>query len=122
SFHGIMMGYSRQVFALARAGFLPEVMAKLHPRFRTPVWAIVVPGVVGAAAALTERADELIALAGMGAVVLYLTSMVSLFVLRKKAPGLERPFRAPAYPVFPAIALALSAVFLAAYAVASPLV
>ena len=122
SFHGIMMGYSRQVFALARAGFLPPFLARLHPRFRTPAWAVVIPGVVGAAAALTERADELIALAGMGAVVLYITSMVSLFVLRKKEPKLERPFIAPLYPVFPGIALALSVIFLFSYAKASPLV
>jgi ethanolamine permease len=122
SFHGIMMGYSRQVFALARAGFLPPVLSRLHPRFRTPAWAVVVPGLVGAAAALTERADELIALAGMGAVVLYITSMVSLFVLRRREPTLERPFLAPLYPLFPAIALFLSVIFLASYAAASPLV
>lgn len=122
SFHGIMMGYSRQVYALARASYLPQFMSRLHPRFKTPAWAIVLPAIVGAAAALTERADELIALAGMGAVVLYSTSMVSLFVLRKKQPNLERPWRAPAYPVFPAIALVLAVVFLFAYAFASPLV
>jgi ethanolamine permease len=122
SFHGIMMGYSRQVFALARAGFLPAPLARLHPRFKTPAWAIIVPGVVGALAVLTERADELIAMAGMGAVVLYITSMVSLFVLRRKEPSLERPFVAPVYPLFPALALVLSVVFLASYAAASPLV
>ncbi len=42
--------------------------------------------------------------------------MVSLFVLRKKEPQLERPFVAPLYPVFPGIALGLSVIFLAAYA------
>jgi len=122
SFHGIMMGYSRQVYALARAGYLPKRLATLHPRFKTPAWAVVVPGLVGAAAALTKKADELITLAGLGAVVLYVTSMVSLFVLRRKQPQLERPFRAVAYPIFPAIALVLAAVFLVAYAVSSPLV
>ena len=120
SFHGIMMGYSRQVYALARARYLPTFLSRLHPRFKTPAWAVVVPGLVGTIAVLTDRSDELITLAGMGAVVLYSTSMVSLFALRKKQPHLERPFRAPAYPVFPAIALVLAAVFLVAYAVSSP--
>jgi len=36
--------------------------------------------------------------------------MVSLFILRKKEPNLERPFASPFYPVFPAIALIISAV------------
>ena len=121
SFHGIMMGYSRQVFALARAGYLPKALARIHPRFGTPVLAIIIPGLVGMGAVLTEKADELIALAGLGAVVLYTTSMVSLFALRRKEPNLERPFRAPFYPVFPMIALGLSGLFLAAYASASPM-
>ncbi|MFM2153097.1 MAG: ethanolamine permease [Pseudomonadota bacterium] len=122
SFHGIMMGYSRQVFALARADYLPAFLARLHPRLRTPVWAVVLPGLVGALAVLTEKGAELIALAGLGAVVVYVTSMLSLFALRKKEPELERPFRAPFYPVMPAIALALALLFLAAFAAATPLV
>ena len=50
SFHGIILGYSRQIFALARAGFLPGFLARLHPRWRTPHWAIIAGGVVGIAA------------------------------------------------------------------------
>ncbi len=117
SFHGIMMGYSRQVYALAREGYLPKALAALHPRFRTPWLAIVVPGFVGAVASMSGRTNELIALAGIGAVVLYLVSMVSLLVLRRKEPDLERPFRAPLYPVFPVIALVLATLFLVAAAV-----
>ena len=45
---------------------------------------------------------------------MYMVSMVSLFVLRKKEPNLARPFATPFYPLFPAIALALSALCLCA--------
>jgi len=120
SFHGIMMGYSRQVFALARADYLPRFLARLHPRLGTPVWAVVVPGIVGIGAVLTDRGADLIVLAGLGAVVLYVTSMISVFVLRRKEPELERPFVTPFYPWFPAIALALAMLFLAAFAAGSP--
>lgn len=114
SFHGIMMGYSRQVFALARADYLPKSLAKLHPRFRTPYLAIIAPGFVGILGVVSGQADKLIMLAVLGAVSLYVISMVSLFVLRKNHPTLERPWRAPFYPVFPAIALVLaSGVFVA---------
>ncbi|WP_442979416.1 amino acid permease, partial [Salmonella enterica] len=41
SFHGIILGYSRQIFALSRAGYLPELLGKVHPRFHTPHIAIV---------------------------------------------------------------------------------
>jgi ethanolamine permease len=49
SFHGIIMGYARQIFALARAGFLPAAFARLHPRFKTPHIATLAGGVVGVA-------------------------------------------------------------------------
>lgn len=109
SFHGIMMGYSRQVYALARDGYLPKVLAYVLPGRRTPVWAIVAPGLVGVAALFTGKTNEIITLSVLGACVLYLVSMVSLFALRRNEPGLARPFRAPLYPAFPGIALALAA-------------
>ena len=52
--------------------------------------------------------------------LLYIVSMVSLFALRKNAPELERPFRAPFYPVFPAIALGLAVLFLVAAIASNP--
>ena len=122
SFHGIILGYSRQFFALARAGFLPRSLAKLS-RFQTPHRAILAGGAVGIAAIFS---DSLISLQGMtltaamitmsvfGAIVMYIMSMFSLFKLRRSEPDLERSFRAPGYPVVPAIALVLALVCLAA--------
>lgn len=120
SFHGIMMGYSRQIFALAREQYLPRFLATLHPRFKTPGWAVIVPGIVGALLVLTERTDELITLSCLGAVVVYGTSMISLFALRRKEPALERPFVTPLYPLFPGVALAIAALALVAFVASSP--
>jgi len=41
---------------------------------------------------------------------MYMMSMISLFILRKKEPRMERPFAAVFYPVFPAVALIISTV------------
>lgn len=123
SFHGIIMGYARQIFALSRAGYLPLIFARLHPRFRTPHIATVAGGVVGVAAIYS---DSLIGIAGQsltasivtmsvfGALVMYMMSMASLFRLRKTEPALDRPYRAPLYPLAPGFALAMSVVALAA--------
>lgn len=117
SFHGIIMGYSRQIFALARAGFLPPVFATLHPTRKTPHWAVLAGGVIGIAAIFS---DELIQIGGQpltanivtmsvfGAIVMYIMSMAALFRLRQTEPALERPYRAPFFPVFPAISLGLA--------------
>jgi len=48
----------------------------------------------------------------LGAVVMYMMSMISLFILRKKEPNLDRPFAAPCYPFFPAIALIICVICL----------
>jgi ethanolamine permease len=56
-----------------------------------------------------------------GAIVMYILSMASLFKLRRSEPLLARPFRAPAYPVFPAFALAAAAVCLATMVYFNPL-
>jgi ethanolamine permease len=115
SFHGIILGYSRQIYALAREAYLPSYFAKIHPRFKTPHRAILAGGVVGIAAIYS---DQLITLGGQtltanivtlsvfGAITMYILSMLALFKLRRDEPGMARPFRAPCYPFFPAIALA----------------
>ncbi|AEE48493.1 ethanolamine permease [Haliscomenobacter hydrossis] len=117
SFHSIILGYSRQLFALARGGYLPRGLARIHPRFHTPHVALIVGGIVGIIAVCSGTTQQLIVLSALGAVVMYVMSMVSLFVLRRKEPDLERPFRAPFYPIFPAIALFLSVICLLAIVV-----
>ncbi|WP_067705166.1 MULTISPECIES: ethanolamine permease [unclassified Erwinia] len=122
SFHGIILGYSRQFFALARAGYLPAGLAKLS-RFQTPHRAIIAGGLIGIAAIFSDGwinlqgmtlTAAMITMAVFGAIVMYVMSMLSLFRLRRTAPELERSFRAPGYPIVPGIALVLALVCLVA--------
>jgi ethanolamine permease len=117
SFHSIILSYSRQLFALARAGYLPRRLAHLHPRFHTPDVALLVGGLIGIVAICSGTTQQLIVLSALGAVLMYAVSMLSLLVLRRKEPKLERPFKAPFYPVFPLIALVLSLICLLAIVV-----
>ncbi len=121
SFHGIMMGYSRQVFALARGGYLPPFLAFLHPKRKTPVWAVIVPALVGLVVVLLDKTEQAITLSSIGATILYVVSMISLLVLRKREPELRRPFRAPLYPIFPITALGLAVLCLFAVVSSQPL-
>jgi ethanolamine permease len=122
SFHGIILGYSRQIFALARAGYLPAVLGRVHPRFRTPHIAILAGGVVGIAAIFSDQwisfggqplTANIVTMSVFGAIVMYIASMASLFKLRAGDPAMARPFRAPLYPWFPGFALAAAVVCLA---------
>jgi len=123
SFHGIILGYSRQMFALARAGFLPAAFAKVHPKFKTPVNALIGGGVVGIVAIFSDSwvsfgglplTANIVTMAVLGALVMYIISMAALLQLRRSEPQLDRPFKAPFYPVFPLIALVCGLVCLAA--------
>jgi ethanolamine permease len=114
SFHGTILASSRQVFAMARSGYLPRGLAKINHRFKTPHWSVIAGGFVSFVALFTGTTSQVIILSVLGAVVMYMMSMISLFILRKKEPGLSRTFKAPFYPVFPAIALILSTVCLVA--------
>jgi ethanolamine permease len=117
SFHGIILGYARQIFALGRAGYLPAVCARLHPRFQTPHIATIVGGVIGIAAIYSDNliviagqtlTASIVTLSAFGALLMYLMSMASLFRLRHTAPDLDRPYRTPLYPLAPAVALAIA--------------
>ena len=113
SFHGTIIGYSRQVFALARSGYLPGFLARLNGR-QTPYWALLAGGAVGCLALLTGTTDQVIILSVLGALVMYITSLLSLFALRRREPALARPFAVPGYPIVPLVALGLCLVSLAA--------
>jgi ethanolamine permease len=112
SFHGTIIGYSRQIFALARSSYLPPFLAIVNRKFQTPHWALIAGGIIGCVALLLGTTDQIIVLAALGAVVMYIISMLALFVLRRKEPHLSRPFRVPFYPYFPAIALLLAVICL----------
>ncbi|MGV3581615.1 MAG: ethanolamine permease [Methylophilus sp.] len=120
SFHGIILGYSRQIFALSRAGFMPKYFGAINDKFQTPHRAIIAGAVVGVAAILSDDLQfngmtltaNLITMSVFGAIVMYIVSMMSLFALRKNEPNLARPFKAIAYPLFPMIALVLAVISL----------
>jgi ethanolamine permease len=122
SFHGIILGYSRQIFALARAGYLPSKLASIHPTFRTPHLAIVAGAVVGILAIYSDQVvtfggqsltANLLSMSVLGAISMYVVSMLALFQLRRTRPDMRRPYKAPFYPAFPAFALAVALVCLA---------
>lgn len=117
SLHGIIIGYSRQAFAMSRAGYLPKFLSSTN-KSKTPVAAIIVPSLVGLLFVLTGQTSTIIVISSFGAVALYIISMISLFILRRKEPKLNRPFKV-SYPIVPGIALITALIFLYAVTVAN---
>jgi ethanolamine permease len=109
SFFSIIYGYSRQTFALSRAGYLPKVLSLTSKR-KTPYLALIVPGVIGFVMAVFNQGNLLILVAVFGATISYVLMMLSHIILRIKEPTLERPYRTPGGVVTTGIALVLAVV------------
>ena len=107
SFFSIIFAYSRQVFALSRAGYLPRWLSFTSGR-RTPWVALVVPGIIGFLLSLTGQGDLLILIAVFGATLSYALMMLSHIILRYREPNLERPYKTPGGVFTSGIALLLS--------------
>lgn len=111
SFFSIIYGYSRLVFALSRAGYLPDFMSLTGKR-KVPTWALVIPGIFGFIASLTGEGDMMIMMAVFGATISYALQAYSHILLRRNEPDLERPYKTPGGTVTAGIALILSIVAL----------
>ena len=107
SFFSIIYGYSRLVFALSRAGYLPRALSVTTKR-QVPARALIVPGVLGFLASLTGEGDLMLAMAVVGATVSYALMAASHILLRRRAPDLLRPYKTPGGVATSGIALALS--------------
>tara|TARA_B100000700_G_scaffold172437_2_gene190508 strand:+ start:36216 stop:37643 length:1428 start_codon:yes stop_codon:yes gene_type:complete len=111
SFFSIIYGYSRLVFALSRAGYLPKVLS-LTSRRKAPTWALVVPGVFGFLVSLSGEGDLILGMAVVGATLSYALMALSHILLRLKRPEMPRPYRTPGGIITSGLALALSLVAL----------
>ncbi|MGH8504004.1 MAG: ethanolamine permease [Gammaproteobacteria bacterium] len=109
SFFSIIFAYSRQIFALSRAGYLPRLLSLTSGR-KSPVLALVVPGIIGFLLSLSGQGDLLILIAVFGATISYILMMAAHIRLRLREPNIERPYRTPGGVVTSGVALILACV------------
>ncbi|OMC39045.1 ethanolamine permease [Mycobacterium sp. GA-1841] len=120
SFFSIIYAYSRQTFALSRAGYLPTSLSVTNKR-KAPTLALVVPGVVAFALSLTGHGDLILNMAVFGAALSYVLMMISHIVLRVREPEMPRPYRTPGGVVTTGFALIVAVVALIATFLVNPL-
>lgn len=111
SFFSIIYGYSRLVFALSRAGYIPQSLSITSSR-KVPARALILPGIFGFLASLTGEGDLMLAMAVVGATISYALMALSHLLLRIKQPNLARPYKTPGGMFTSGIALVLSLIAL----------
>jgi ethanolamine permease len=110
SFHGLILAAGRSTYEFGNVKSAPGFLGKIHPKFNTPANALMVNMVIGMIALISGKTSEIITISVFGALTLYILSMISMLMLRKKEPLLERPFRVPFYPLFPMTALVIACI------------
>ena len=114
SFHGLILAAGRSTYEMGRVQHIPAFLGKISPRFHTPANALIGNMVIGILALLSGKTSEIIIISVFGALTLYIIAMVAILILRKREPGLERPFRVPFYPAFPMISLCIASISIVA--------
>ena len=106
--NGLILSGARVYYAMARDNLFFSAVGRVHPRYRTPVISLLVQGVWASILTLSGTYSQLLDYI-IFAVLLFLMLVVAgLFVLRRKRPEMERPYRAWGYPVLPALYLVLA--------------
>lgn len=108
SFFSLIFAGSRQLFALSRAGYLPRFLS-LTSRRKAPYLGLLVPGAIGfGLAAWSGDGARMLNVAVFGATISYALMSLSHIVLRRREPGLDRPYRTPGGVVTSSIAFLLA--------------
>jgi APA family basic amino acid/polyamine antiporter len=110
--NGSILSGARVPYAMARDGLFFRTAAVVHPRFHTPSNATVMLCVWSCVVVLSGWFDDLYNFVIFGSWILYLLTTLSVFVLRRKYPNLERPYRTIGYPVVPVLFVCVAALLL----------
>jgi len=104
-----VLSSARVYYAMAVDGLFFKRMAEVHPKWRTPAFALMGQGVWAGVLTLSGRYDQLYTYVMFGMVLSYTLTVIGLFILRWKRPNNPRPYRCTGYPWLPAIYILVGA-------------
>ena len=106
--NGMILAGARVYYAMASDGLFFRKVARISPRRQTPVFSLIIQAVWTSVLVLSGTYSELLDYVIFAALLFYVLTVCGLFVLRKKRPDLERPYKTFGYPVLPAIYVLLA--------------
>ena len=101
----MMFGQTRVFFTMARDGLLPDRLASVHPRYRTPHVVTIITGIGATIAAAVLPVGKLADYSNSGTLFAFFMVAIAVMVLRKVDPGRKRPFRTPGVYVIAPMAM-----------------
>ena len=107
--NGMTLAGARVYYAMSQDGLFFKAVGKLHPRYKTPVAALLVQAVWTTVLCVSGSYGQLLDYIIFAVLVFYILTIVGLFVLRFKRPDAPRPYKALGYPVLPVIYIVMAA-------------
>lgn len=98
---------SRTAFAMARNGLLPQVFSRIHPKFNTPIWAILLGMSIQILFTINSSINIAVSATGFLYIITFIFTLFAFFISRRNKSDVEREkqFQVPVYPLLPIIAL-----------------
>lgn len=107
--NGLTLAGARVYYAMSRDGLFFKSTGKLHPKWHTPVAALMVQAVWSCLLCISGSYSQLLQYIICTELIFYILTIACLYVLRAKRPNAERPYRAIGYPILPAIYILMAA-------------
>ena len=108
--NGLILAGARVYYTMAKDGLFFKKAGTLNKN-AVPAWALWAQCVVAALLCLSGRYGDLLDMVSFIVVIFYILTIIGIFILRKKRPELERPYKAFGYPVLPAIYILMGTCF-----------
>ena len=110
----MLLGQPRIFYSMSKDGLLPPVFSKVHPKFKTPYISTIITGSVAMIIAGILPISILGELVSIGTLLAFIIVCISVMVLRKSKPDIERPFKTPWVPLVPILGASICFIQMAA--------
>jgi basic amino acid/polyamine antiporter, APA family len=104
----MLLGQSRVFFSMSRDGLLPGLFSAVHTRFRTPWISTLTVGLFVAVLAAALPIDVLTEMVSIGTLLAFVIVCAGVWILRRRNPRLQRPFKTPFVPLVPILGIVIS--------------
>jgi APA family basic amino acid/polyamine antiporter len=108
--NGLILAGARVYYTMAQDGLFFKKAATLNKN-AVPAWALWAQCIVASLLCLSGRYGDLLDMVSFIVVIFYILTIIGIFILRKKRPELDRPYKAFGYPVLPAIYILMGTCF-----------
>jgi APA family basic amino acid/polyamine antiporter len=109
----MLLGQSRVFYSMSRDGLLPKWAGKVHPKFRTPYISTITVGIFVAFFGALLPINILGELVSIGTLLAFVIVCAGVWILRRRRPDLNRPFKTPWVPFVPIMGILVSGLLMA---------